>query len=76
MPLPTATDRRAVPPARADVDDVATLCRLAVAARHVGCRIHLGGATPELWTLIALAGVDDVLVPCPVRPRPAEGDLP
>jgi len=51
--------------ASADLDDVDDLCRLAVAARRLGCRIHLADADPELRSLIELAGIDDVLGWCP-----------
>ncbi len=52
-----------------DLQAVDELCRLAVAARRLGCLIHLVDADPELRALIDLAGVDDVLGSCPARPR-------
>lgn len=54
-----------------DLRAVDELCRLALAARRVGCRIHLDGAGPELRALLDLAGVGDVLVDCPTARRPA-----
>jgi anti-anti-sigma regulatory factor len=48
-----------------DLRVVDELCRLAVAARKVGCRVHLAGSDPELRSLLELAGVDDVLGECP-----------
>jgi hypothetical protein len=41
------------------------LCRLALAARRSGCRIHLDGADGELRALRDLAGLADVLPDCP-----------
>ncbi len=41
------------------------LCRLAVVARELGCRVHLVGTDPELRSLLDLAGLDDVLAECP-----------
>jgi anti-anti-sigma regulatory factor len=56
------------------------LCRLAVAARRLGCRVHLTGTDPELRELLDLAGVGDVLGECPADDRPPDptppgGDL-
>lgn len=48
-----------------DLDAIDELCRLAVVARRLGCRIHLADADPDLRALIDLAGVDDVLGWCP-----------
>lgn len=53
--------------AAADLDAVDELCRLAVAARRLGCRIHLTHADSDLRALIGLAGVDDVLGWCPAQ---------
>jgi hypothetical protein len=41
------------------------LCRLALAARRSGCRIHLDGADGELRALRDLAGLAEVLPDCP-----------
>ena len=59
--------------ATVDLDAVDELCRLAVAARRLGCRIHLADADPDLRALIELAGVDDVLGWCPT---PLSGSMP
>ncbi len=48
-----------------DLSDVEELCRLAGAARRLGCRAHLVGADPDLHSLLELAGVADVLCACP-----------
>ena len=48
-----------------DLGDVEVLCRLAGAARRLGCRAHLVGADPDLHSLLDLAGVADVLCACP-----------
>jgi ABC-type transporter Mla MlaB component len=60
------------------VDD---LCRLARAARRLGCRAHLVGADEKLRSLLELAGVSDILCHCPADiegtdPHPTRGDLP
>jgi hypothetical protein len=49
-----------------DLRDVEELCRLAGAARRLGCRAHLVGADPDLHSLLELAGVADVLFACPI----------
>ncbi len=56
-----------------DMVDVDELCRLAATARRLGCRAHLVGADRDLFELLELAGVADVLVGCPGagRPEPA-----
>jgi hypothetical protein len=46
-----------VEPSAATVD---ALCRLQIAARRVGCRIALRGASPELAELVAFMGLEDV----------------
>ena len=64
--------------ATADLQVVDELCRLAVAARRLGCRIHLADADSDLRALLDLAGVDDVLGWCPARSPaldPTRGDL-
>lgn len=48
-----------------DLGDVDELCRLAGAARRLGCRAHLVGADADLHSLLELAGVADVLCACP-----------
>jgi len=48
-----------------DLRTVDELCRLAVVARGLGCRVHLVGTDPELRSLLDLAGLDDVLAECP-----------
>lgn len=58
-----------------DLGAVDDLCRLAIAARKLGCRVHLVGADADLRTVLELAGVDDVLGDCPAEQRPVGGDL-
>lgn len=63
-----------------DLSAVDDLCRLAVAARRLGCGVHLTGTDPELRSLLDLAGVDDVLGECPAAgqptlPTPSQRDL-
>lgn len=48
-----------------DLRAVDVLCRLAVAARGLGCKIHLADADPDLRALLDLVGVGDVLGRCP-----------
>jgi hypothetical protein len=48
-----------------DLRAVDDLCRLAAAARRLGCRAHLVGADADLHALLDLAGVADVLGECP-----------
>ena len=48
-----------------DLRAVDDLCRLALAARRLGCGIHLTGAGAELIALLDRAGVRDVIVACP-----------
>ena len=38
------------------------LCRLALVAGRLGCRVRLEGASDELRGALVLAGVDDLLV--------------
>lgn len=54
-----------------DLQAVDELCRLAVVARRLGCRVHLTGVDPDLRSLLDLAGVADLLCECP----PDERDL-
>ncbi len=51
-----------------DLRAVDDLCRLAAAARRLGCRAHLVGADADLHALLDLAGVADVLGECPAAP--------
>ena len=44
-----------------DAVTVDALARLQLAARRLGCRVHLRNASPELCDLVALMGLDDVL---------------
>ena len=46
-----------VEPSAATVD---ALCRLQMAARRIGCRIALRGASSELRELVAFMGLEDV----------------
>lgn len=50
-----------------DLRAVDELCRLALAARRLGCRLHLTDTDPELRALLDLAGLDDVLRECPAE---------
>jgi hypothetical protein len=54
-----------------DLRAVDDLCRLAAAARRLGCRAHLVDADADLRALLDLAGVADVLGQCPAA-SPAE----
>lgn len=47
---------------RADVQVVAELCELALAARRLGCTIRVVDPEPDLRLLIRLVGVEDVLL--------------
>ena len=63
-----------------DLRAVDELCRLAVAARRLGCSVHLDGADADLRALLDLAGIADVLPECPASSngspgRPEHGDL-
>lgn len=51
-----------------DLGEVDVLCRLALSAKRLGCRVHLTHVSPELRSLIELAGMDDVLL----RPDPRD----
>lgn len=46
---------------RPDAVTVDALARLQLAARRLGCRVHLCNASPELSDLVAFMGLDDVL---------------
>lgn len=52
-----------------DLGEVDVLCRLALSAKRLGCRVHLTHVSPELRSLIELAGMEDVLF------HPEETDL-
>ena len=55
-----------------DLHAVDELCRLALVARRLGCRVRLLDASVELTELVRLAGVSDVLLAEPTTPS---GDL-
>ena len=59
-----------------DLRAVDELCRLAVAARRLGCRVHLSGTPAHLRELLDLAGVSDVLSDCPAEMDPTTRHLP
>ncbi len=46
---------------RADLETVDALARIALAARRAGRRVLLRGASPELRSMLAFAGLADVL---------------
>lgn len=48
-----------------DLGAVDDLCRLAVVARRLGCRIHLADVDPDLERLLEFAGVRETLGTCP-----------
>lgn len=54
------------------VEDVDELCRLALAANRLGCRVRLVDVDADLRDLLALAGVDRLLL----DPEPMNRDLP
>lgn len=45
-----------------DLEAVAELCRLALAAGRLGCRVLLVDVDPALHDLLVLAGVDELLL--------------
>jgi ABC-type transporter Mla MlaB component len=47
-----------------DLATVDALARLTLAARRLGCRVHVRDAPPELRPLLEMLGLADV-VPCP-----------
>ncbi|HSL73418.1 MAG TPA: hypothetical protein VK853_03090 [Ilumatobacteraceae bacterium] len=57
-----------------DLRAVDELCRLATVARSLGCQAHLVGVDAELQELLQLAGVADVLLPCPATERHPDRD--
>jgi anti-anti-sigma regulatory factor len=44
-----------------DLATIDTLARLQLTARREGCEIRLRDASKELWDLLVLVGLDDVL---------------
>jgi anti-anti-sigma regulatory factor len=48
-----------------DVEPVDELCRLALTARRLGCRVVLVDVDPELRELLEIAGVDEILLADP-----------
>ncbi len=59
-------------PLRLDLTAVDELCRLAVAADRLGCRVLLVDVDPALHDLLVLAGVDELLLGV----APGRTDLP
>ncbi len=59
-------------PLRLDLAAVDELCRLAVAADRLGCRVLLVDVDPALHDLLVLAGVDELLLGV----APGRTDLP
>ncbi len=59
-------------PVRPDLQAVDELCRLAVAAGRLGCRVLIVDVDPALHDLLVLAGVDGVLL----GESPRRSDLP
>lgn len=57
-----------------DLEAVDELCRLARAAQRLGCTVRLHGASPELFALLDLAGVGDILFEqrCTIDPNGAD----
>ncbi len=49
-------------PVPRDVEAVDELCRLALAASRLGCRVLLVDVEPALHDLLVLAGVDELLL--------------
>ncbi len=50
---------------RADLAAVEALARLRLAARRLGCPLHVRGASPELEALLARCGLREALLPGP-----------
>jgi hypothetical protein len=50
-----------------DLQAVDELCRLVVAARRLGCDVHLTGVDPDLRSLLDVAGVADLMFECPAH---------
>ncbi len=55
-----------------DMDAVDELCRLALSAGRLGCRVLLADVEPALREVLELAGVDELLLDDPNDPQ----DLP
>jgi anti-anti-sigma regulatory factor len=53
-----------------DLQAVDELCRLVVAARRLGCDVHLTGVDPDLRSLLDVAGVADLMCGCPAPVDP------
>ena len=49
------------------LETIDELCRLALLAGRLGCRVLLVDVDPELRELLQLAGVSDVLLEAPVE---------
>ena len=49
-------------PQSLDMEAVDELCRLALCASRLGCRVVLVDVDPELHDLLELAGVDELLL--------------
>lgn len=49
-------------PVRPDVEAVEELCRLALAAGRLGCRVRLVDVDPTLRDLLVLSGVEELLL--------------
>ncbi len=67
-----------MPRAAPDLAAVDELCRLAVAARRLGCRVRLTDVDPALAELLELAGVGDLVDAADrpdARPTVQEADL-
>ena len=56
-PTAAVCDVRGVEPTAATVD---ALARLQLAAKRLGCRVHLRGASGDLRDLVAFMGLEDV----------------
>jgi hypothetical protein len=56
-----ADGHRARPEAVVELVVVDELCRLALCARRLGCRVLLVDVGPDLREVLELAGVDDLL---------------
>ncbi len=59
-----------------DLRAVDELCRLALTAQRLGCRVRLDGATTELRDLLDLAGVSGLLLHEQSDTDPSGADLP
>ncbi len=50
---------------RGDLETVDEVARLQLAAKRLGCEIRLLDAKPELWELLELAGLTEVMHEAP-----------